>query len=192
MMAIGSLSNRAITMVCAIAIVALSAALTEAWVPASITRNARSYIHVTDTKSYNNGIMTKQKSQPSSSTSSTQLSFIRWKEPSEQDQQETVVTLTPEADAILRSSIPAMESEYGIDWFQNSSAWDTLRAQHSNELEQYTNEELELAFIKQKPTVVDLLVKTPLGAFLALNGVLFAGGFSWCDTPFHGVDACLP
>lgn len=84
-----------------------------------------------------------------------------------------------------------MEATYGIAWFEQSEAWDTLKEEHPT-LEQYTNEELSRAFIAQKPTAGDLLTKTPLGPFLVVNGVFWLGGFSWCDTPFHGVDACLP
>lgn len=84
-----------------------------------------------------------------------------------------------------------MEESYGISWFDETEPWDALKIQYAT-LQQYTNEELRLAYIKQKPTVGELFTKTPLGPFLVLNGVFWLGGFSWCDTPFHGADACLP
>mmetsp|Transcript_20709 Transcript_20709/g.43243 ORF Transcript_20709/g.43243 Transcript_20709/m.43243 type:complete len:103 (+) Transcript_20709:568-876(+) len=102
-----------------------------------------------------------------------------------------MIELTAEEDQALRNSIPAMEEAYGIGWFEESEPWDELKTQYPS-LQSYSNEELRRVFLAQKPTVVELFTKTPLGPFLVLNGVAWLGGFSWCDTPFHGADACLP
>ena len=84
-----------------------------------------------------------------------------------------------------------MEETYGISWFEESSPWDELKTQYPS-LQEYSNDELRRAYVMQKPTVVDLFVKTPLGPFLLLNLVFFLSGFSWCNTPFHVQGGCLP
>ena len=78
-----------------------------------------------------------------------------------------------------------------ISWFQQSEPWEEMKTLHPS-LRQYINDELQRAYITQKPTVGELLTKTPLGPFLLLNGIFWLVGFRWRDTPFHGTDACLP
>ena len=102
-----------------------------------------------------------------------------------------IIELDIEQDQALRDSTPAMEEAYGIAWFEQSEAWDELKNQYPS-LQEYSNDDLRRAFIAQKPTVGDLLTRTPLGPLIVLNGICWLGGFSWCDTPFHGADACLP
>lgn len=84
-----------------------------------------------------------------------------------------------------------MEEKYGISWFEQTKPWDDLKAQYPS-LQEYNEDELRRAYVSQKPTIVELFVKTPLGPFLLLNLILFLSGFSWCDTPFHAVGACTP
>mmetsp|Transcript_14202 Transcript_14202/g.30856 ORF Transcript_14202/g.30856 Transcript_14202/m.30856 type:complete len:188 (-) Transcript_14202:216-779(-) len=174
-------------------ILSIMAISTEAWLPSShhrtVIRNTRvqqrgpiinNNIHVesTDTMS------------PQSHASTTQLSLFKY---IDKDPESTppIIELDAEQDQALRDSWPAMEEAYGIDWFQQSEPWEEMKVQYPS-LQQYTNGELERAFVAQKPTVVELITKTPLGPFLAVNGIFWLGGFSWCDTPFHIADACLP
>jgi len=125
-----------------------------------------------------------------STKSATQLSFIKFKDTSSEPST-PIIELTTEQDQILRDVTSSMEDSYGIGWFEESESWEELKVTYPT-LKQYTNDELCKAFIARKPTPVELLVKPPLGPFLLLNGILWLGGFSWCDTPFYGANSCLP
>ena len=120
---------------------------------------------------------------------STQLAFIKWKDTTDDDT-ELSIQLTSEQDQILRDVTTKMEDAYGIGWFEQSDAWDELKEEYPT-LQEYTNDELSKAFILQKPTLIEVFTKTPLGPILLVNTIFKLGGFSWCDTPFGSADACL-
>ena len=125
----------------------------------------------------------------SSTISSTQLAFIKWKDTTDEEA-EPIIQLTSEQDQILRDVTTKMEESYGIGWFEESDAWDELKEEYPT-LQEYTNDELSKAFILQKPTLIEVFTKTPLGPILLVNAIFKLGGFSWCDTPFGSADACL-
>ena len=126
----------------------------------------------------------------SSTITSTQLSFIKWKDKTDEEDTEPSIQLSSEQDQILRDVTTKMEESDGIGWFEQSDAWDELKVEYPT-LQEYTNEELTKAFILQKPTVIEVFTKTPLGPILLVNAIFKLGGFSWCDTPFGSADACL-
>lgn len=100
-------------------------------------------------------------------------------------------TLTSEQDAALRLFAETAVDVHGFSWFRRSECLDDCRAQHPT-LADFTDDELAAAHLVQKPNLLDVFVKTPLGAFIGINVVLWAADFSWCDTPFGNPDACLP
>ena len=123
----------------------------------------------------------------SSSTSTTlNLKFI-----DKSDVEENVVELTPEQDQALRDAVDDLTEEFGPGWFDISDAWDKFR-QANPSMGEFTDAELQRAYYNQSPNPLDLLTKTPLGPFILINGLFWATGFTWCDTPFHADGACPP
>ena len=98
----------------------------------------------------------------------------------------------PEIDDIIRSSASTfLESKYGVGWFDKSEAWNDLKTQYDI-LKEYDNQVLRLLYLRQKPSIIELLTKTPLGPFLMVNLAFLLTGFSWCDTPFGQIESCSP
>ena len=174
--------------IAAILCITLSFAIvTEAWLPCShrtVIRNTRGHQRPVD------DIIIHVETTHTAKQSATQLSLFKYKD-TDSESSPPIIELDIEQDQALRDSTPAMEEAYGIAWFEQSEAWDELKNQYPS-LQEYSNDDLRRAFIAQKPTVGDLLTRTPLGPLIVLNGICWLGGFSWCDTPFHGADACLP
>ena len=168
----------------------------EAWLPSNFHRNKsdgkvnhRQYSLLPININLSCMIETSRKRYIQSSITSTQLAFIKWKDTTDDDT-EPNIQLSSEQDQILRDVTTKMEESYGIGWFEQSDAWDELKEEYPA-LQEYTNDELTKAFILQKPTVIEVFTKTPLGPILLVNAIFKLGGFSWCGTPFGSADACL-
>ena len=141
-----------------------------------------------------NTIITRRQQRPTIATSSLKLRFI---ESSSTDEDETTQIVLEEIsnnskiDEAIRSSATQMEELYGVGWFDKSEAWKQMKIQYPF-LSDYDDEILRLLFLRQSPKLLDLLTKTPLGPFLAINLLFLITGFSWCDTPFGQIESCSP
>ena len=99
--------------------------------------------------------------------------------------------LTPVEDDAIRAAAETLGKEYGVNWFDQAEAWAQAKDDFPL-LASYDDADLRQTYLKQKPKILDLFLKTPLGPFLLINLVVLATGFSWCDTPFHQDGAQCP
>jgi hypothetical protein len=77
----------------------------------------------------------------------------------------------------------------------DSESWDRLRATYPA-LADLTDQQLAdttRSYVETPPSLVEALLKTPIGPVLGINLVLWATGFSACDLPFvdSGSRACM-
>eukprot|EP00566_Odontella_aurita_P027842 CAMPEP_0113554512 /NCGR_PEP_ID=MMETSP0015_2-20120614/16194_1 /TAXON_ID=2838 /ORGANISM="Odontella" /LENGTH=161 /DNA_ID=CAMNT_0000455669 /DNA_START=60 /DNA_END=545 /DNA_ORIENTATION=- /assembly_acc=CAM_ASM_000160 len=100
-------------------------------------------------------------------------------------------TLTPAQDDALRDFASIAVDLHGYSWFRRPDCLEDARSRYPV-LVELTDDEIAAAYLKQKPSFVEVFVKTPVGVFVGINLILWAAGFSWCDTPFGNPDACLP
>ena len=73
----------------------------------------------------------------------------------------------------------------------DAAMWERVREAHPA-LASLSDEELNAtctSYIEAKPSITDVLFKTPVGPVFALNIIAAATGFSWCDVPFVNSDS---
>ena len=133
----------------------------------------------------------RQEIKTCSSSSSTLLNLKFIDSSSSADDEVSVIELKDDEDQSLRDASKVMEELYGVSWFDNDEAWEQLKMEYPL-LESYTDDELRMTYLKQKPKFFEVFTKTPIGPFLAINLVFLLTGFSWCDTPFGQIESCSP
>jgi len=101
------------------------------------------------------------------------------------------IKLTPEEDDALRIASENLIPSYGYSWFEKPEAYVQLKKDFPV-LASYSDDDLKDAFLKQKPKLADIFLKTPLGPFILINVLAYVTKFSWCNTPFHFDGACPP
>jgi hypothetical protein len=108
------------------------------------------------------------------------------------DDQAVAPSLSSEQDQDLRRAAESLTGEFGYGWFNKDEAWEAFAKEYPQMAEEFSQDELRIAYIKQSPQLLDILTKTPLGPVLLINLIVLASGFSWCDTPFHQDGAQCP
>lgn len=97
-----------------------------------------------------------------------------------------IVTLTDEQDRVLRAVGRAYTRSDGDVWFNDAAVWARVQAEHAI-LADYTDVELRSAYVRQRPSLLDVLFLTPLGPVFAVNIAAWYFDFSFCDTPLRDV-----
>ena len=124
-------------------------------------------------------------------SSTINLKFLE-KTSEEDDQVSSVASsLSQQEDDALRSAAKMLSETYGVGFFEKPEAWEQAKVDFPI-LNNYENNDLRDAYLKQRPKILELFTETPLGPFVAINLLFKLTGFTWCDTPFHQDGACPP
>ena len=83
-----------------------------------------------------------------------------------------LVSLNEEEDAALRKVSKLIVEEFGDEWgdrwYDNPAAWTKIKTDYLV-LEKYSDGELRRAYFNQSPSLMDVLLKTPVGPVVGSN-----------------------
>ena len=99
--------------------------------------------------------------------------------------------LTPEQQKAFFAAANSVEFPLPELRSADAAMWERVREAHPA-LASLSDEELNAtctSYIEAKPSITDVLFKTPVGPVFALNIIAAATGFSWCDVPFVNSDS---